>query len=425
MFSVPIYEFSESYSVTNPPFFSVSTKSFWPPGRRFCWFLLACLWASGLAAAPADSSLKILRGHVPEVVRHLTPKAELPAQKRLTLAIGLPPRNQAALDDFLRQVYDPANPSFHQFVSPTQFTDRYAPTLSQYEQVVAFAQSNHLNVTARHSNRMVLDVSGSVADVEQAFHIKLHSYSHPTENRDFYAPDADPVVQAQLPILDISGLSDYTRPHPKSIRLTQVPPGANLASSSGSAPSGAYWGNDFRAAYLPGVTLAGSGQTIGLLQFDGFYSSDVEAYETAAGLPHVPLQTVLLDGYDGTPTVGPKSGNPEVSLDIEMAVSMAPGLSNIVVFEAGPSGLQNDLLSSMASRSEIKQLSCSWGWGGGPSGTTDNLFKQMAAQGQSFFSASGDSDAFPAGGVDDPSQANAPSSCPYITVVGGTHGFGV
>jgi hypothetical protein len=139
----------------------------------------------------------------------------------------------------------------------------------------------------------------------------------------------------------------------------------------------------------------------------------------------VPLQTVLLDDYDGVPTTGPDSGNGEVSLDIEMALALAPGLSKIVVFEAGPYGLQNDILNAMASSNQIKQLSCSWGWGGGPSSTTDNIFKEMAAQGQSFFNASGDNDAFTVGsssvnGVDNLSLYNAPSSCPYITMVGGT-----
>ena len=108
-----------------------------------------------------------------------------------------------------------------------------------------------------------------------------------------------------------------------------------------------------------------------------------------------------------------------------MAVALAPGLSKIVVFEGGPYGLQNDILNTMAASNQIKQLSCSWGWGGGPSNTTDNIFKEMAAQGQSFFDASGDSDAFTVGsssvnGVDKTSLDNAPSSCPYITVVGGT-----
>jgi subtilase family serine protease len=206
-------------------------------------------------------------------------------------------------------------------------------------------------------------------------------------------------------------------PRPRSVRMAET--SSTAVPRSGSGENGAFFGNDFRAAYLPEVTLTGAGQILGMVQFDGFYPADIAAYETAASLPQVPLQTVLLDGYDGVPTSGANSGNGEVSLDIEMAVCMAPGLSKIVVFEAGPNGFQNDILSAMASHAEIKQLSCSWGWGGGPSTTTDNLFKKMAAQGQSFFSASGDSDAFSTGAVDDPSQVNSPSSSPYITVVGG------
>ena len=93
-------------------------------------------------------------------------------------------------------------------------------------------------------------------------------------------------------------------------------------------------GNDFRAAYVPGVTLDGSGQTVGLLQFDGYHASDITDYETPAGLPAVTLTNVLLDGFDGTPSG--TGGEVEVSLDIEMAISMAPGLSEVIVYEAAP-----------------------------------------------------------------------------------------
>ncbi|HLH54423.1 MAG TPA: protease pro-enzyme activation domain-containing protein [Verrucomicrobiae bacterium] len=381
-------------------------------------FLRFAFWGSPANASPPN--FKTLHGHVPEISRRLTPKENLSSDKQIRLAIGLPLRDEAGLSEFLNSVYDPASPAFHQYLTPEQFTEKFGPTQEQYEKVVAFARQHHLAVTARHSNRLVLDVAGSVGDVQRAFNVTLRNFAHPTENRDFYAPDTEPSVAVEVPVLDITGLSDYVRPFPKSLRLEAGSVAADAVPHSGSGPNGAYMGNDLRAAYMPGVSLNGAGQILGLVQFDGFYTNDITAYETAAGLPQVPLQTVLLDGYDGVPTTGSKSGNSEVSLDIEMAIAMAPGLSKIMVFEGGPNGYQNDILSSMAAHSEAKQLSCSWGWGGGPSATTDNIFKQMAAQGQSFFSASGDSDAFPAGAADDPNQSNAPSDCPYITVVGGT-----
>jgi subtilase family serine protease len=372
----------------------------------------------------ADAPLKTLPGHVPEVARRLSAKGNLPATNRLNLALGLPLRDAKGVDDFLAQIYDPASPNYHQYLTPEQFTARFGPTEADYAAVTAFARRNNLTVTATHANRLLLDVSGSVEDIQKAFHVTLRTYDHPAEAREFYAPDTEPTVDASLAISDISGLNNYVLPHPKSLRKDSSP-STKAIPKTGSASGGTYIGHDFRAAYVPDTTLTGSGQMVGLLEFDGYYASDIAAYETTAGYSSVPLQTVLLDSYNGTPTTGPDSGNGEVSLDIEMAVAMAPGLSKIVVFEAGPSGLQNDILNAMAASNQIKQLSCSWGWGGGPSTTTDTIFKEMAAQGQSFFNASGDSDAFTVGsssanGVDNTSLDNAPSSCPYITVVGGT-----
>jgi subtilase family serine protease len=343
----------------------------------------------------------------------------------MRLAIGLPLRNRPALTNLLRQLYDPSSPLYHKYLAPDQFTASFGPAEKDYQAFRQFAESHRLAVTATHPNRLLLDVTGAVADVENTFHVNLRVYPHPTEPRTFYAPDVEPSVDASLPIADISGLNNFVLPHPQCLLLNPSAPGLGITPKSGSGSGGTYLGNDFRAAYLPGVTLTGSGQIVGMLEFDGFYASDISAYETLAGLPAVPLQTVLLDGYNGVPTTGSKSGNPEVSLDIEMGLCMAPGLSKIVLFEAGPNGTPNDILNAMAASNQISQFSCSWGWGGGPSTTTDNIFQQMAAQGQSFFDAVGDSDAFTSGsssvnGVDKPSLPNAPSSSPYITEVGGT-----
>ena len=324
-----------------------------------------CLFAVTRPIYAAEAPMKTLHGHVPAVVARLSATGVLLTTRRLNLAIGLPVRDEQGLDDFIAQVSDSASPNYRQYLTPGQFTGKFGPTQAQYASVIAFAQSNHLAVTVQHGNRLLLDVNGSVADIQRAFHLTLRTYKHPTEERDFFAPDTEPTVDAQLPVLDVSGLNNYILPRP---RIKTSSAAANATPRTGSGSGGSYLGNDFRNAYLPGVTLTGTGQMLGLLEFDGYYASDISAYETTAGLPAVPLQTVLLDGYNGTPSTGRNSGNDEVSLDIEMAVAMAPGLAKIVVFEAGPTdvGRQNDILNSMAASNEVKQLSCSWGWGGGP-----------------------------------------------------------
>ena len=97
-----------------------------------------------------------------------------------------------------------------------------------------------------------------------------------------------------------------------------------------------------------------------------------------------------------------------------MAISMAPGLSKVIVYMAGPYGNWHDILNRMATDNLAKQLSCSWYIpGGGADPVADQIFQQMAAQGQSFFNASGDDDAY-TGPMDFPGET------PYIMQVGGT-----
>ena len=115
---------------------------------------------------------------------------------------------------------------------------------------------------------------------------------------------------------------------------------------------------------------------------------------------------MLLDGYDG----GPGYGNDEVSLDIEMAISMAPGLASVIVYEGD---VTDDILNRMATDALANQLSASWTY---PiDAVTDQIFQQFAAQGQSFFNASGDSDAYTAD-----TGIPTPADDPNITSVGGT-----
>ena len=369
--------------------------------------------------------VKMLPGHVPAVVGKLTPLGELPATNELWLAIGLPLRDAVGLKKFLADIYNPASASFRHYLTPEQFTEKFGPTAADYAKVQAFAKANGFRIAATHGNRLLLDVQAKPADIERAFHFHLRRFQHPTEAREFFAPDAEPTVDAALPVADVGGLSNFQRPHPKLVKQNSVR--ANVAAKTGSAPTGDYLGDDFRAAYVPDTTLTGAGQMVGLLQFDGFYSNDIAAYAKLAGggRTNIPIKTVLLDGFNGKPTTGANSGNGEVALDIQMAMAMAPGLQKIIVFSGGPNGLQNDILNTMAASNTVKNLSCSWGWGSGPDATVDAIFQQMAAQGQSFFNASGDSGAFTTGassvnGVDNPSLQNAPSSSPYICQVGGT-----
>jgi subtilase family serine protease len=285
---------------------------------------------AGMTAASAAPDRLFLPGHVPQVVRRLSPIGTLPETNQLRLAIGLPLRNQAGLDGLLRQLYDPASTNYHKFLQPAELATRFGPTELDYQAVRRFAESNGLTVVATFPNRMVLDVKGPVANIERAFQIRLNRYRHPVEARDFYAPDSEPSVPMGLKIISVEGLNDFSRPRPAGMKLKASM--ARPLSFNGTGPGHEYVGNDFRNAYVPGTALTGAGQTVAVLEYSDYYKVDITNYENIVGAlnnatNYVPLTNVVVGGV--VPSTG---NNDEVSLDIEMAIAIAPGLSRVMVY---------------------------------------------------------------------------------------------
>jgi hypothetical protein len=362
-----------------------------------------------VTTAAVAAERQTLSGHVPAAVTRLNlqPVGRLPAEQRLNLAIGLPLRNPDALSNLLQQLYDPGSTNYHRYLTPVQFTQRFGPTASDYQAVVDFARSNGWSVTATDPGRILVHVNASVADIEKLCHVTLRLYQHPTEARQFFAPDTEPSLDLIIPVSNIAGMDNYVRPHPAGL---DAPRGSSASPDAGSAPGGTLIGYDFRAAYAPGVWLDGSGQTVGLLEFGGYYANDIQMYEAEAGLPNVPLTNVLVDSFDGTP-----STIVEAPMDIEVVISMAPGLSRVIVYEADPnSSLGNDILEQMANDGIAAQISSSWSFQ--TNSTSSAYLMQMAAQGQSFFHASGDYGA----NNDGTTSQRQFADNPYVTSVGGT-----
>ncbi len=342
----------------------------------------------------------------------LDPLGEPDPSQRITLSIGLPLRDPAGLEHLLEQIYDPASPDYRRYLTAAQFTERFAATEADYQAVLAFARTNRLEVKSVDPGRILLPVGATIADIEKAFRLRLHRYQHPGEPRQFYAPDTEPWVGG-LPIAHITGLDNFVIPRPASLGKASS---ASSAPGGGSAPGGNLIGYDIRAAYVPGVAQTGSGQTVGLLEFDGYYTNDISAYEMQAGLPAVPLVNVPVGGFDMQPSTNANHVM-EVSMDIEMVISMAPGVSQIIVYEVPEGFPANDALEQMATNNLPRQISSSWFFA--PDATTDLLLKRLAAQGQSFFEASGDDGGY-ANGINFSSHAGPPADHSWVTSVGGT-----
>lgn len=341
--------------------------------------------------------------------KQLPRTARLPAAKELRLAIGLPLRNRPVLTNLLHDLYASSSTNFHKFLTPAQFTEQFGPLESDFQSVIQFAAISGLQVVKTSGNRAHLEVSGTVANVERAFSVTLGTYRHPTEDREFYAPDVEPSVDATLPVLYVQGLDNFVIMRPVRHHLTEV---NNVSQPNiGSGTNGLYLGADFRNAYAPGVSLNGSGQVVGLFEGDGYTPSDITKYQNLAGIsPHVPVVPILVDGVSNTPG----GGNDEVCLDIEMAIAMAPSLSQVTVYEGQyDSTIMNEMASPTQGEPLPMQASSSWGSVAGDI-TVESALLEMAAQGQTFYQASGDFGAYPTGTNANNIVQN------YMTTVGGT-----
>jgi subtilase family serine protease len=267
-------------------------------------------------------------------------------------------------------------------------------------------------VVGTHPNRTIVDVSAPVSSIEKAFNVKMHVYQHPTEARTFYAPDVEPTIPSTLPISGIGGLDNYQIPHPNSVvkPLSSTPAG-RVTPDGGSQPGGSYIGYDFRNAYVPnayiwsGIPLDGSGQSVALIEFAGYYTNDIQMYFTNAnaldGFPIPNLTNVLVNVPIDGGISQPGLFNNEVALDIDMALDMAPGLSHVYIYELHYGFDDMEALNTIATDTTnwANQISFSWSGLSGDPASIEPILQEMAAQGQSFFCASGDNGAAPPGSL--------------------------
>ncbi len=368
--------------------------------------LIAALLAAGAAKA---APIPAMTGHVPASVANRSALlAGVPASTQmLELSISLPLRNERGLRAMLRDLYDPASPSYRHYLSVAEFTARFGPSYADYQSLLSFAAVHNLHARQFSANRRVLDVQGTVGDVESAFDVKIGLYRNPGQVRRFFAPDREPKIDLPIPILHISGLDDEVPPRTHLIRsLDRARPGR---AGTGSGPDGNFIGSDIRAAYYGGTELTGAGQSVGLFEYAGYNIADVQNYFTQVNQPfNVPIVGVSLNGAKLGCTG--KCDDGEQALDMEEAISMAPGLAQLVVYVG-----HNDvsILNQMAVDNTCKQLSSSWGWKADPD-ALDPILEEFAAQGQSFVDATGDD------GYHLLKDAVWPGDDQFVTGVGGT-----
>ncbi len=371
---------------------------------------ILCLVFVALPVSAQSGGAPLTR-HVP--ARVLTGEAQivgrLPATQSMRLVLVLPLSNQAGLDSFLQQRYDPSSPFYRQFLTVDQFTSMFGPSQEDYNHVIGFAEANGFTVVGTSRNRLNIDVTAPVATIEQAFQLTMNVYRDMTQNRTFYAPDREPAPNAGVQLWHIAGLENYSMPRPSFRRKTA---GTLSNATTGSGPSSAFLGSDMRAAYYGG-TLTGAGQSLGLLEYYGTDLADLRTYFKNVGQTNkVPITLLSTDGTSTSCLASAGCDDTEQTIDMTQALGMAPGLSSLVMYVGSSDAA---IFNAMATANPLNaQLSSSWTWSPADPNTDKPYFQEFAAQGQNLFQAAGDSDAW------GPGSEIFPADDVYVTSVGGT-----
>jgi kumamolisin len=389
--------------------------------RKMALCLLTVVAIFAVATAYSHAST-ILTQHVREVT--LTGEASaighLPAKQMMQLDLVLPLRDQAGLDAFVKDLYNPYSSSYRSFLTPAEFTERFGPTQADYDAVVRFAKSSGFEIVGGSRDGMIVQVRGTVSIIEAAFHISLNTYIHPTEERIFYAPDREPTTDLPFALWHVSGLDNYSIPHPMLVKRSEYAREHGIDvekvvphATTGSGPSASFLGSDMRAAYYGGTALTGAGQNLGLLEFVGTDLADLTTYYTNVKQTNsVPITLLSTDGTSTSCLARSGCDDTEQTLDMTQALGMAPGLASLTEYIGST---DTAMISAMTTHSPLPTtIGCSWGWTPADPTTLNPFFEKMSAQGQNFFAASGDSSTW--------STRNEawPADNAFIVSVGGT-----
>jgi kumamolisin len=375
--------------------------------------------------------------------------SQVASNQKMPVSLVLQSGNSANLNSTLNALYTPGNPLYHQWLSKGDFNKQFAPSAAETAQAESFLKSAGFTITSSPSP-FIVRATGTAAQINAAFHTQENNYVAKNGQKFFQNNSALQIPTSLSGIVTaVTGLTNTNQAKPNDIITSPSTKSSNNTTAQyGGAPDG----SGLTPSQLAGIYGAkpiyalgnrgkGQGTTMAVFELSGYNQADITTYEKQffGASENVPLVNINVDGGPINPDcpqgdiciAGPDySGDAEVNADIETQIALAPKADRILVYNA-PNDYEGvtiiDEYYQIANDDLADVVSSSWGLCESDAGfafaqAESYAFMQMAAQGQSVFSATGDTGAFdclrgsgtPAASVGDP------SSQPYVTAVGGT-----
>jgi subtilase family serine protease len=411
-----------------------------------------------------ESSLTTLKGHVPALARAEFDQGEADAATQLThmrLVLSRSASQQAALVSYLAQLQDKSSPNYHKWLTPQQFGQLYGPADSDIAILVGWLQSHGFTVEPLSPGRTNIAFSGSVSQVEAAFHTAIHSYQ--TADAKFYSNTTDPQIPSALAgvVMGIAQLNTIRprahsvrgsvgrrnqqtgRAEPNSIPASRPSPmltdgGDNLFI----VPADAATIYDTPNPYNLNYAGTGCGSSAGCTGAGVKIGIGGEATIGTGSIVTTFRSTFLGASYATPPTIIPTGGNlatdsgdvDEAYIDNELSGGMAPGASIYYYPSADlTSGIDTAINANVVDIFSLSYGECEADNGTGENALINGYWEQAAGQGIAVAVSTGDSGSTSCDGDTARTTLVAKlglsvsgfASTPYNIAVGGTDFYGL
>lgn len=395
-----------------------------------------------------ESSLVTLHGNVHPLAQLNFDRGPAPASmavQRMLLVLKRSRQQETALRQYLDSLQDRNSPNFHRFLTPQQFGQQFGPAEEDIRQVITWLNLHGFSVGSVAKSRMTIEFSGSVSQIQEAFHTQIHRFS--INGVDHLANVSNPMIPSALAavVAGVSPLNDFY-PQPQVIQgpggrwnvaqrrfdpdLTVSVSGTQfLFVGPGDAATIYDSPNSLNTQLKTGqATYDGTGITIGIVSNETVNLQNVIDYRSLFGLPAGAL-SIVTDGNAPDSSLS----DVESTLDGEVSGAIAPG-AKIVYYQAADTTLQSGVILAILRAIEdnnvdilnVSYSGCELAVGAGGNQEILNMWEQAAAQGIAVTVSTGDSGS---AGCDDPNTetaashgfaVNALASTPYTIAVGGT-----
>jgi hypothetical protein len=386
-----------------------------------------------------EQNLTLLKGNTHHLARPEFDRGAAPASmplRRMLLVLKRSPEQETALIDLLDQQQDKSSPNYHKWLTPEQFGQMFGPSDQDMQTITSWLGSHGLQVARVTKGRLMIEFSGTEAQVQEAFHTQIHRF---VVNGELHWANAkDPEIPTALTpvVAGVFTLYDF-RKQPQHVMSSQrftasVRPGSRpqVNLSNGNHALGP---RDFATIYninpLYNEGTVGGGSMIGVVGRTNIDPLDVSDFRNIFVLNTVPLQ-IVLDGPDPGNLGGGEEA--EAVLDSTWSGAIAPGAVVKLVVSASTDTtdgvdlselfiVEDNHFSVMTESFSACEAFFTTSEAAGISG----LAEQAAAQGITYVVSTGDSgsagcDSPDASVATHPPAVNILASTPFTVAVGGT-----